>query len=73
MYYQLIETCTEDVRLATAIVKNADYKPCIKEATDPLIADAVKDAYRLQRLLQELLNRQEYANAMHTPPCGTQR
>lgn len=66
-YYQLIEEGIEITRLATAIAKNADYKPCIKQATDPLVIDVIKELQRTQRTLQDVLNRQEYANVKSMP------
>lgn len=66
-YYQLIEETNEASRLAIAVVRNADYKACIKEATDPVIIDAIKEAQRFQRYLQEILNRQEFVNVKSMP------
>lgn len=66
-YYQLIEETIEATTLATAVVQNADYKACIKEATDPIIIDAIKETQRLKRYLQEIINRQEYANVKSLP------
>lgn len=66
-YYQLIEETMEANILAVAVVQYADYKPCIKEATDPIIIDAIKETQRLKRYLQEILNRQEYANVKSMP------
>lgn len=62
-YYQLIEEANELTRLAVAVVKNADYKPCIKEATDGVIVESVKVTQYAIRTLTEVLSRQEYANA----------
>lgn len=61
-YYQLIDEAIDITRLSTAVVRNADYKPCIKAATDPLIVDAIKELQRTKYMLQEVLNRQKYAN-----------
>lgn len=66
-YYQLIEETMEANILAVAVVKNADYKACIKEATDPIIIDAIKETQRLKRYLQEILHRQEFANVKSMP------
>lgn len=66
-YFTLIDTATEAVRLSTAIAMNANLKEAIRKASDPIIVDACKDASRLLRTLQEVLNRQEYANAMSMP------
>lgn len=66
-YYQLIEETNEATRLAIAVVQNADYKACIKEATDPIIIDAIKETQRLKRYLQEIINRQEFANVKSIP------
>lgn len=66
-YYQLIDECIEATRLAVAVVRNADYKPCIKEATDPIIIDSIKEAQLLIKYLREVLNRQEYANVQSMP------
>lgn len=66
-YYQLIEETNEATRLAIAVVQNADYKACIKEATDPIIIDAIKETQRLKRYLQEIINRQEFANVKSMP------
>lgn len=63
-YFTLIDTATEAVRLSTAIAMNANHKEAIRKASDPIIVDACKDASRLLRTLQEVLNRQEYANVM---------
>lgn len=59
-YYQLIEESIDISRLSTAVVQNADYKPCIKAATDPIIVDAIKELQRTKNMLHEVLNRQEY-------------
>lgn len=66
-YYQLIEETMEANILAIAIVRNADYKACIKKATDPIIIDAIKEIQRFRRYLKEILNRQEYANVKSMP------
>lgn len=66
-YYQLIEEAIDITRLSTAVVQNADYKPCIKAATDPIIVDAIKELQRTKNMLQEILNRQEYANVQSMP------
>lgn len=66
-YYQLIEETIEATRLATAVVQNADYKACIKEATDPIIIDAIKETQRLKRYLQEIIKRQSFANVKSMP------
>lgn len=66
-YYQLIEETMDASMLAVDVVLNANYKPCIKEATDPFIIDAIKETQRLERYLQEILNRQEYANVKSMP------
>lgn len=66
-YFQLIDETNEATRLAIAVVRNADYKACIKEATDPIIIDAIKETQRLQRYLQEIIKRQEYANVKSLP------
>lgn len=61
-YYQLIEEANELTRLAIAVVKNADYKPCIKEATDPVIVESIKVTQYAIRTLTEVLTRQQHAN-----------
>lgn len=61
-YFSLIDSCNEAVKMATYIACNSNYKETIQEATDPLIVDCCKEAARLRRTLQEVLNRQEYAN-----------
>ena len=66
-YFSLIDSCNEAVRLSTAIAMNSNYKEAIMTATDPLIVDCCKDASRLIRILQEVLNRQEYANVQSMP------
>lgn len=66
-YFSLIDSCTEAARLSTAIARNSNYKEAIRTATDPLIEDCYKDAARLIRTLQEVLNRQEYANVQSMP------
>lgn len=66
-YYHLIDKCTEAVRLSTAIVRNADYKEAIRTATDPLMLDCCRRAEDLRRILEEVINRQEYANVMSMP------
>jgi hypothetical protein len=68
MYYQLIDECNDLVRLSIGVVRSADYKPCIKEALDPFIIDAIKESQRMKRLLEELLNKGEYANVMSMRP-----
>lgn len=66
-YFSLIDSCSEAVRLSTAIARNSNYKEAIRTATDPLIVDCCKEAARLIRTLQEVLNRQEYANVQSMP------
>lgn len=66
-YYQFIEKSIDVCRLSTAIVKNADYKPCIKVTTDVVIIDAIKELERTRRMLEEIINRQEYANVQSMP------
>lgn len=66
-YFQLIDSCTEAVRLSTAIARNANYKEAIRTATDPFVVDCCRNAADLIRTLQELLNRQEYANVQSMP------
>ena len=61
-YFSLIDSCNEAVKLATVIACNANYKEAIQSATDPLIIDCCKEAIRLRTTLQEVLNRQGYAN-----------
>lgn len=66
-YYQLIEEAIDITRLSTAVVQNAVYKQAIKAATDPIIIDAIKELQRTKNMLQEVLNRQEYANVQSMP------
>lgn len=66
-YYQLIDSCTEAVRLSTAIVRNANYKESIRTATDPFVIDCCKSAAGLIRTLQEVIGIQEYANVQSMP------
>lgn len=66
-YFSLIDSCNEAVKLATVIACNANYKEAIQTATDPLIIDCCKEAMRLRMTLQEVLNRQEYANVKSMP------
>lgn len=61
-YYQLIVDAIDITRLATAVVQNADYKPQIKAATDPLLIDATKTLQYTRDLLLEILDRQTDAN-----------
>jgi hypothetical protein len=62
VYYHLIQKCNEATRLAIAVVKNADYKDCIKEATDPIIIDTINQVQLLIMTLTDVLKRQEFAN-----------
>lgn len=66
-YFQLIEGCNRATRLATYIAKNANYKEVIRTASDPIIVDGCKEVARLCSVLQEILNRQEYANVKSMP------
>lgn len=66
-YFSLIDSCTEAVRLSTAIARNANYKEAIRTATDPFVVDCCKEAAALIRTLQEVINRQEYANVQSMP------
>lgn len=61
-YYQLMVEANEVVRLSIAVVQNADYKPCIKAATDPVLLDAIKEVQRVKRTLDEILKRQDLAS-----------
>lgn len=63
-YFSLIDTATEAVRLSTAIAMNANHKEAIRNASDPIIVDVCKDASRLLRTLQDVLNRQQHYNDM---------
>ena len=60
-YYQLIEEGIEITRLTTGVIQYADYKPCVKEATDPIIIDCIKELQRTKRMLEEVLKRQQLA------------
>lgn len=60
-YFQLIDICTEAVRLSTAIAKNANYKEAIRTATDLFVADCYKNAAGLIRMLNEVIERQKHA------------
>lgn len=73
VYYQLLDSCTEAVRLSSALMRNADYKEVIKAATDPFMVDCCKQVNRLLQNLQEVLNRQEYANVQSMPKCVTRQ
>ena len=66
-YYQLIEESVDICRLSTAIVQYADYKEPIKATTDVIIIDVIKELQRTKQVLQEVLNRQEYANVNSMP------
>lgn len=66
-YYHLISSCTEAVRLSTTIAQNADYKEAIRTATDPLMLDCCRRVSELNRILHEVLNRQEYAHVKSMP------
>lgn len=59
-YFSLIDSCSEVVKLANMIAGNANYKEEIQTATDPLIVDCCKEAARLRRTLQEVIDRQKY-------------
>lgn len=67
-YYQLIKECHEAIGLAIAVVQNADYKQCIKEATDPILIDTIKEVQRLKSYLNDVITRQVYANG-HSKPA----
>ena len=62
VYYHLIQKCNEAMCLAIAVVKNADYKDCIKEVTDPIIIDTINQVQLLIMTLTDVLKRQEFAN-----------
>lgn len=59
-YFSLIDSCNEAVKMANTVACNANYKEEIQTATDPLIVDCCKEAARLRRTLQEVLDRQKY-------------
>lgn len=61
-YYQLMVEANEVARMAIAVVQWADYKPCIKAVTDPIILDAIKEVQHTKRTLEEIMNRQEQAS-----------
>ena len=67
VYYHLIEDAVEITRLSTAVVKNADYKQVIKDATDPKIIDAIRQLQRTKNMLQDILNRQVDAHVQSMP------
>lgn len=67
IYYQAMTAGVEIQTLTLAMVQNADYKDCIKKATDPLMLDVLKEMAHLQATLHEVMNRQEYANVKGLP------
>lgn len=54
-YFQIIDSCTEAVRLSTAIARNANYQPFIEKATDPFVQECCNDAEALLRKLRQLI------------------
>lgn len=58
VYYQLVDEGAEIVRLSNAVVRNADYNPACKAATDNLALDALKSLQQCKRVLEELIKRQ---------------
>lgn len=63
VYFQIIREANDIVPLAIAIARNADYKECIKAATDPIAVDILKELQHTQRTLREVIERQEMANS----------
>lgn len=57
-YYQLIEEGIEIARLTAAIVQNADWKPCVKVETDPIIIDLIKSLQSTQIMLKLVIKKQ---------------
>lgn len=66
-YYGIIDAATEAVRLSTAIVRNANYKPEIMDATDQRLVDISTAANKYLKVLQEVLNNQEHINYKTMP------
>lgn len=58
VYYQLVDEGAEIVRLSNSVVRNADFDPACKAATDNLAEDAIKSLQQCQRVLEELIKRQ---------------
>lgn len=67
LYFTIIDAATEAVKLSTAIVRNANYKREIMDATDQRIMDIAKAASNYLKVLQEVINIQEYVNVKHMP------
>lgn len=61
-YFSLIDGCNDCVSLANAIAANANYKDEIQAATNHLIVDCCKEAMRMRRILQEVIERQQQAS-----------
>lgn len=57
-YYQLQEECCENMRLAIELAMHANYWPAMKQATDLIINDLVKQTMSLQTALKEAIKRQ---------------
>lgn len=62
-YYQLIDEGTSITQLATAIARNADYKPTIKAASDEAIIDAISMLQKSKKILQHIISLQNNVNA----------
>lgn len=71
LYYTLIDSCTESVRLSTALSRNADYKEVVKEVSDPLIQTCIRHANALNQMLNEIIRRQRDANDGVKTVCAT--
>lgn len=61
-YFSLINDCCECVNLANWIASNSNYKEEIRTATDPLVVDCCREAYRLMQTLREVIQRQKDVN-----------
>lgn len=57
-YFNLLEQANDISRLAVAIVKNANYKDEIMNATAPVLIDAIHELMRSKNMLEEVVVRQ---------------
>lgn len=57
-YFNLLEQANEISRLSVAIVKNANHKEEIMNATAPVLTDVIHELMRSRNMLQEVIVRQ---------------
>lgn len=67
MYFALIESAYETVRLSTAVARNANYKEVIDRVSQPLLVYALRTMMEARLCLNEIINQQEHVHVESMP------